>query len=227
MRYFTTGKDIDVLQSPDIFMGNKKGTKYEHIIYMACLMMFMFSKLKKLNNPVQEEEKNKSSEDIVKEKVEKLNEKKEFELTQPVDLDKTSGLLKNATELDKGGEGLDLLKEAEKENAEKEKKEKEKEELRREEREKKIQKLKKDNTEEKGKFDASDLVFVCLGTLKGGETGSSVYHLFLMTFDTNFKDVDFWEPMNNKTYKLVDRVAQPDILKDFFKGYFYILFIKL
>ena len=53
MRYLSNGHE-DIVHSPDIFMGNKKGTKYEHAIYMACLMMFMFTKTRKL--PGEEDE---------------------------------------------------------------------------------------------------------------------------------------------------------------------------
>jgi len=59
MRYVTNGQE-QIIHSPDIFMGNKKGTKYEHVIFMACLMMFMFNKTKVLPD---EEDPNAKKED--------------------------------------------------------------------------------------------------------------------------------------------------------------------
>ena len=39
-----------------------------------------------------------------------------------------------------------------------------------------------------------------------------------MTLDPKFKDVDFWEPMNNKHYKLCDRIEFPEIMRKYMKG---------
>jgi hypothetical protein len=39
-----------ILISPDMFMKNKKGTKYEHAIYLACLMMNYYSTRKSLDD---------------------------------------------------------------------------------------------------------------------------------------------------------------------------------
>jgi hypothetical protein len=39
-----------------------------------------------------------------------------------------------------------------------------------------------------------------------------------MSFERNFNDIYFWEPMTNKKYILKNRVVYPDMLKKFFKG---------
>jgi hypothetical protein len=39
-----------VFMSPDFFMQTRKGTKYEHVLYLACLMMNMNSKINKLHD---------------------------------------------------------------------------------------------------------------------------------------------------------------------------------
>ena len=39
-----------------------------------------------------------------------------------------------------------------------------------------------------------------------------------MSFERNFKDIYFWEPMTNKKYVMKNRVQFPDILKKYFKG---------
>ncbi len=65
----------------------------------------------------------------------------------------------------------------------------------------------------------SDLVFVCWGTLKGDNPLSNTnLHFWVMSFERNFNDIYFWEPMTNKKYILKNRVVYPDMLKKFFKG---------
>ena len=41
-----------------------------------------------------------------------------------------------------------------------------------------------------------------------------------MSFENNFEDIFFWEPMTNKKYVLKNRVQYPDILKKYLKGYY-------
>lgn len=65
----------------------------------------------------------------------------------------------------------------------------------------------------------SDLVFMCMGKLKlGGDTIASENHIWVMTIDPRFKDVEFWEPMNNRSYKLCDRIEFSDILRKYMSG---------
>lgn len=65
----------------------------------------------------------------------------------------------------------------------------------------------------------SDLVFMCMGKLKhGGDTIASENHIWVMTIDPRFKDVEFWEPMANRSYKLCDRIEFSDILRKYMSG---------
>lgn len=58
-----------------------------------------------------------------------------------------------------------------------------------------------------------------MGKLKhSGDTLGSENHLWVMTFDPKLKDIEFWEPMTNRSYKLCDRIEFPDILKKYMKG---------
>ena len=58
-----------------------------------------------------------------------------------------------------------------------------------------------------------------MGKLKHhGESASSANHFWVMTLDPRFKDVDFWEPMNNKHYKLCGRIEFSDIMRKYMKG---------
>jgi|LauGreDrversion4_2_1035121.scaffolds.fasta_scaffold249345_2 hypothetical protein len=58
-----------------------------------------------------------------------------------------------------------------------------------------------------------------MGRLKySGESASNANHFWIMTLDPKFKDVDFWEPMNNKHYKLCDRIEFPEIMRKYMKG---------
>ncbi len=41
-----------------------------------------------------------------------------------------------------------------------------------------------------------------------------------MSFENNFEDIFFWEPMTNKKYVLKNRVQYPDILKKYLKGHY-------
>lgn len=58
-----------------------------------------------------------------------------------------------------------------------------------------------------------------MGRLKySGESSANANHFWIMTIDPRFKDVDFWEPMNNKHYKLCNRFEFPDIMRKYMKG---------
>lgn len=58
-----------------------------------------------------------------------------------------------------------------------------------------------------------------MGRLKfSGESSSNANHFWVMTLDPKFKDIDFWEPMNNKHYKLCNRIEFPDIMRKYMKG---------
>jgi len=60
---------------------------------------------------------------------------------------------------------------------------------------------------------------VCWGTLKGeNQTAKPRMHSWVMNIATNFEDVIFWDPMNNRKYTLKKRVMHPDLLKKFLKG---------
>lgn len=48
-------------------------------------------------------------------------------------------------------------------------------------------------------FDTSILVFICMGTLK---MQGYPKHMWIMTIDTKFEDITFWDPFNKKSYKL-------------------------
>ena len=58
-----------------------------------------------------------------------------------------------------------------------------------------------------------------MGRLKhSGDSSSSANHFWVMTLDPKFRDVDFWEPMNNKHYRLCNRIEYNDIMRKYMKG---------
>lgn len=60
-----------------------------------------------------------------------------------------------------------------------------------------------------------------MGRLKySGESANNANHFWVMTLTPNFKDVDFWDPMNSKHYTMCDRVEFPDIMRTYMKGEF-------
>ena len=56
IRYSHNENNQHILQAPDCFMQTRKGNKFEHAIFLACLMMNFYSKLSLPDNVEYEEE---------------------------------------------------------------------------------------------------------------------------------------------------------------------------
>jgi hypothetical protein len=252
----------NVMVSPDCFMQSRKGTKYEHAIYLACIMMNYYSVEKDIvdlemdlsipvvpslfpntqdnqiktvtNNNITDNMKSEYTkvDDNNKSDIEnitnnRVNETKIEMSAIGVDIseERSNNLTTNRKIEPKTDRTVDaLLKDSSmvtaptSKNPEKggnKAKSKDKSGTR-----KGIKKpTKKKGTVIEDHFDEADLVFVCYGTLKG-DISANKKHFWVLTFDTNFRDVHFYDPMSFKSYTLKDRMEDPTFLRDYFKGKF-------
>ena len=211
-----------ILLSPDYFMMTKQGTKYEHAVVLACLMMSYYSNKHQLQD--------KALFDMY------INKAISNELTQFMKVNEL--YLENYAELTaKYGECVDV-KES---DIDKKIKKLKKKELLCNSREggygkhedlvyKRVKieehKLRERYVEQIGErlrkecsFDSEDLVFVCMGTLKVNN-GKERFHFWVMAFSSDLKDVNFYEPLTCKIYRLKNRIKYPEMLWLYLRGGF-------
>lgn len=215
-----------ILLSPDYFMMTKQGTKYEHAVVLACLMMSYYSNKHQLQD--------KTLCDMYINKA-IINELKLFMKVNELWLD-------NYNELKaKYGEYVDM-KESDVDKKIKKLKKKNMlhysngnkcsccyvkyEELMYKRVRIEENKLRERYVEQIGErlkrecsFDSEDLVFVCMGTLKVN-SGKERFHFWVMAFSEDLKDVSFYEPMTCKIYRLKNRVKYPEVLWLYLRGGF-------
>ena len=209
-----------LLLSPDYFIRTKQGTKYEHAIFFSCLLMTHYSNHYQIND-------SELASQFVARKVRiDVNRFMAKEQLFLPDYYKLAGKYKNSLEekeKEKDKKKKDKKNKKNKKDTEKKEEEDEESKYRKikaeEDRQKniKIIELKKDLLDVSS-FDSGDLIFICMGTLKAEIKDS--YHIWVMAFTSDLKDVIFYEPLTCKIYKLKNRVKYPEVLWYFLRGGF-------
>ena len=205
-----------LLLSPDFFIMTKQGTKYEHSVFFSCLLMNFYS------NSYQIDDK----------ELEKMFIARKVKIDVNRFMAKEQCYLPNYYELEEKYANAMLYEEKSKKKKKKKKKGEEAQNEENEDEEGKYRKIKTEENKKRDKylseintgllsissFDTSDLIFICMGTLKADVKES--YHFWVMGFSTDLKDVLFYEPLTCKVYRLKNRVKYPEVLWYYFRGGF-------